>query len=139
MTPHPMGTLIAPDADAAPAADMPAAATTDPGTAGPFGDAPLTDDEDAFVRAAFEGEEDFEGDPFGEGAFDEAGFRDDAFRDDAFDGEGGFGDEGSLLGGRLDALRPALFVAKLWVREHQTKALLGAFAAGAFLGSLLRR
>ncbi len=32
----------------------------------------------------------------------------------------------------------ALDMARMWVKEHQTATMLGAFAAGVFVGSLLR-
>lgn len=32
----------------------------------------------------------------------------------------------------------ALDMARLWVKEHQTTTMLGAFAVGVFVGSLLR-
>lgn len=32
----------------------------------------------------------------------------------------------------------AVDVARLWVREHQKPAMLGAFAVGVFVGALLR-
>lgn len=32
----------------------------------------------------------------------------------------------------------ALTMARTWVKEHQTKAMLGAFATGVVVGSLLR-
>lgn len=33
----------------------------------------------------------------------------------------------------------ALTMAKTWIKDHQTKAMLGAFATGVVLGSMLRK
>lgn len=33
----------------------------------------------------------------------------------------------------------ALELGKEWIRQHQTAAMLGAFAIGAFVGALMRR
>jgi len=73
---------------------------------------------------------------------------DDAFGDfrDSFEGEEGAGDEEDPLSpppelsGRASALDPslALDLARTWVREHQNTTMLGAFAVGVFVGSLLR-
>lgn len=38
----------------------------------------------------------------------------------------------------LEQTQLALEVAKAWVQEHQTAAMLGAFALGAFIGALMR-
>lgn len=55
--------------------------------------------------------------PFDEGSFDERSFDEaDAFSEAHF----------------------ALELSKEWVRQHQTVAMLGAFAVGAFVGALLR-
>lgn len=43
----------------------------------------------------------------------------------------------SSTGGQ-DEVQLALDVAKTWVQEHQTAAMLGAFALGAFIGALMR-
>ncbi len=47
-----------------------------------------------------------------------------------------FAPGGSPAGG-IDASF-ALTMARTWVTEHQTKAMLGAFSAGVVVGSLLR-
>lgn len=32
----------------------------------------------------------------------------------------------------------ALDMARIWIKEHQTKSMLGAFAVGVFVGALFR-
>lgn len=38
----------------------------------------------------------------------------------------------------FDQTHLALELAKEWVRQHQTAAMIGAFAVGAFVGALMR-
>jgi len=47
---------------------------------------------------------------------------------------------GSLGGGAPEELDAsfALTLVRTWIAEHQTKAMLGAFAAGVLVGSLFR-
>jgi hypothetical protein len=64
-------------------------------------------------------------DPFAQDSFEEG--------DDPFSG-------GEALGGpsRQDQLRMAWDVTRMWVKDHQTATMLGAFAAGVFVGAYLR-
>lgn len=38
----------------------------------------------------------------------------------------------------LEQVQLVIDVARAWVQEHQTAAMLGAFAFGAFIGALMR-
>jgi len=79
---------------------------------------------------------------FGDSAFDDSAFDDSGFSDGGF-GASGFG-AGSIsslqdiidlarMGGGLPAE-----MAKSWLRENQTTAMLGAFAVGVFIGAITR-
>ena len=46
-----------------------------------------------------------------------------------------FDDDSASLGDRSGF---ALDMARLWIKEHQTTTMLGAFAVGVFVGSLFR-
>ncbi|MFB6248629.1 MAG: hypothetical protein ABEL97_08680 [Salinibacter sp.] len=74
--------------------------------------------------------------PSGEGEPPFAGF-DDAFNAPEDPGPGSGFDEPGAGGSLLDASL-ALGVARSWVKQHQTLTMLGAFATGVVLGSLLR-
>jgi len=73
---------------------------------------------------------------------------DDSSSDDPFgDAHPPFGEDGpdpaespTDLPGAAAGLDPslALSLARSWVREHQNVTMLGAFAVGVFVGSLLR-
>lgn len=54
-----------------------------------------------------------------------------SFRDDAVDDGLGSGDA-------FSEAQFALQLGKEWVRQHQTVAMIGAFAVGAFVGALMR-
>lgn len=84
-------------------------------------------------------------DPFGDldpgttrGSEAEAPFGADAFdgpdEGPSFDSSGGPMPDG--MGG--DSAGFAYEMAKMWVRDHQKTAMVGAFATGVFLGALLR-
>lgn len=64
-----------------------------------------------------------------------------AFGRDPFDGadDNPFSG-GEALGGssRQDQARMAWDMARMWVKEHQTATMLGAFAAGVFVGAYVR-
>lgn len=52
-----------------------------------------------------------------------------------------FGDDSDDPFGGEDAFSGAYFALELgkeWVRQHQTTAMIGAFAVGAFIGALMR-
>jgi hypothetical protein len=73
-----------------------------------------------------------------------------AFDDTAFSSSGDaarepFADEGASFAGHEEASSDAFVqsqlaieMAKTWVRQHQTAAMVGAFAVGAFVGALMR-
>jgi len=54
-----------------------------------------------------------------------------SFGNDAFDDDIGGGDA-------FGEAQFALELGKEWVRQHQTVAMIGAFAVGAFVGALMR-
>lgn len=88
-------------------------------------------------RSRGSGSSDFNPSGFDEAEFDEAGFSDDGF------GGSGFGPGSvSSLQDMIDLARmggglPAE-MAKSWIRENQTSAMIGAFAVGVFIGALSR-
>lgn len=46
--------------------------------------------------------------------------------------------EASPAGDEWEQAQLAFDVAKAWVQEHQTAAMLGAFALGTFIGAMMR-
>lgn len=106
---------------------------------------PASDDPHPFDRPSsgerFQGPEtgaSREADPFGGGRGFEKGRGarpggDDPFRSDA--GAGGLQDLLAMAGmGSVP-----IHIAKSWIRENQTTAMLGAFAAGVFIGAISRK
>lgn len=77
-------------------------------------------------------------DPFSDGSSSDDPFGDlhDSFEDQAPEDPLG-GAPGPAASGALEPSL-ALELARSWVREHQNATMLGAFAAGVFVGSLLR-
>ncbi len=49
-----------------------------------------------------------------------------------------YGHREAAPGEEWEQARLALAVAKDWVQQHQTAAMLGAFAFGAFIGVMMR-
>lgn len=85
-------------------------------------------------------------DPFGD--LDPGGTRgseaEAPFGTDAFEGPDGDGPSFDSSGGPMpdgmggESAGFAYEMAKMWVRDHQKTAMVGAFATGVFLGALLR-
>ncbi|NBB74728.1 MAG: hypothetical protein GVY35_13745 [Bacteroidetes bacterium] len=75
----------------------------------------------------------------------EASFEDAAFSSSGDTAREPFSDEGASFAGHEEASSDAfgqsqlaMEMAKTWVRQHQTAAMVGAFAVGAFVGALMR-
>jgi hypothetical protein len=137
MTDSPDAASASPDDDAPPDASGPSTPTPPsaerPTPSAPEGRSPLAG-EPAGRDPGRQASPFATGDPFRAGAASEGA-------DDPFGHESGsfgeaFAEEGE---GFMQQIQPYLFIAKLWVRENQTSAMLGAFAVGAFVGSLVRR
>lgn len=93
-------------------------------------------------RTGTSGQTDFSDSGFDDSGFDDSDFGDAGFSDGGF-GASGFG-AGSIsslqdiidlarMGGGLPAE-----MAKSWLRENQTTAMMGAFAVGVFIGAITR-
>ena len=79
----------------------------------------------------------FERSGFEEAEFDDAGFSDDSFGGSGF-GSGSISSLQELIDlARLGGGLPAE-MAKSWIRENQTPAMIGAFAVGVFIGAISR-
>ncbi|HHP7236825.1 hypothetical protein [Longibacter sp.] len=106
---------------------------------------PASDDPHPFDRPSsgegFQGPETGarpEADPFGSSRGFDAGRGSRAGGDDPFRSEAGAGGLQDLLAMAGMGSVP-IGIAKSWIRENQTTAMLGAFAAGVFIGAISRK